>query len=80
MKLIKTITETSPATENNGMNAHEFIAKIYRNAETDEFIVRWFIDGEHQDEADYFTDEKGDAYATAHGQLYRYLLNESLIA
>ena len=37
---------------------------IYRNAEYDEWVVKFYVDGVYQKDADYFTD-KVDAYMTA---------------
>ncbi len=40
-------------------------AKVYRDSEWDEYRVRLYIAGELRTAADYFTDEKADAIATA---------------
>lgn len=40
-------------------------ASISRDAETLEFIVRLYINGVHQEDADYFTDSMEDAISTA---------------
>jgi hypothetical protein len=37
---------------------------IYRNAEWNEWVVKFYVDGVHQVDADYHTD-KEDAYSTA---------------
>ncbi len=36
-------------------------AKVYRDSEWQEWRVKHYIKGEHQTEADYHTDDKGDA-------------------
>lgn len=41
------------------------VAKIYRDAENQEFVVKFFISNVHQINADYFTDDKSDAIGTA---------------
>lgn len=38
---------------------------IYRDAEWDEYLVRFYMDGKHQLEADYHTTDRDDAYDTA---------------
>lgn len=38
---------------------------IYRDAEWDEYRVRFYINGKHQKDADYHTTDKQDAYDTA---------------
>lgn len=38
---------------------------VYRDAEWDEYLVRFYIGGKHQVEADYHTTDKRDAYDTA---------------
>jgi hypothetical protein len=43
--------------------------KIYRDVEWNEFIVKFFLNSEHQVEADYHTNEKDDALSTAQGWL-----------
>lgn len=40
-------------------------AKVYRDAEWDEFRVKFFRNGAYQEEADYHTDDKSDAQFTA---------------
>jgi hypothetical protein len=41
------------------------VAKISRCSHTREFKVRLFIAGNYQEGADYFTDDKDDAFSTA---------------
>lgn len=38
---------------------------IYRNAEYNEWVVRFYENGVHLPEADYHTDDSADAYDTA---------------
>lgn len=40
-------------------------AKIYRDAEWNEYRVKFFKDGEYQPNSDYHSDTKTDAYETA---------------
>jgi hypothetical protein len=39
--------------------------KLYKDTDWGEFRVKFYIDGEHQTEADYHTDDKQDASDTA---------------
>lgn len=41
------------------------MAIVRYNPETEEYIVRFYVDGVYQENADYFTDDKGDAQGTA---------------
>jgi len=41
------------------------MAKVYRDRDWDEFIVKFYANGEHQEEADYHTDDRTDAEGTA---------------
>jgi hypothetical protein len=50
-------------TEKSNGDTH--IAKIYRNAEYDEYVVKFYRDGVYQVDADYFTDDIGDAISTS---------------
>jgi len=40
--------------------------RIYRNAAYGDYQVRFFVDGSHQSEWEYHTDELKDAIGTAH--------------
>lgn len=40
-------------------------AKVYRDAEWQEYRVKFFRNGKHQEGADYHTDDKADAQFTA---------------
>lgn len=51
MKKLETITHTTNGRE----------AKVYRDSVWQEWRVKHYIDGEYQKEADYHTDDKGDA-------------------
>ncbi len=46
-------------------------AKVYRDTDTDEYVVKFFVDGKHQPQADYFTDDKQDAMNTARAEVNR---------
>lgn len=61
MRLISTIHKA----------AAEATAKIYRDTDWNEYRVKFYIRGQHQQDADYHTDSKEDAQGTAHGQLQR---------
>jgi hypothetical protein len=39
--------------------------KIYKDTEWNEYVVKFYVNGEHQSEADYHTDDKDDAVGTA---------------
>lgn len=41
----------------------------------DEYVVELYVNGEHQKEADYFTDDSEDAYETAEAMKRDYLKN-----
>lgn len=41
------------------------IAKVYRDTEWDEYRVKFFRNGKHEQSADYFTDNLSDAQDTA---------------
>lgn len=55
LRRIETISNTKAGRE----------ARVYRDAEWQEFRVKFFQDGTHQVNADYHTDDKGDAQHTA---------------
>lgn len=40
-------------------------ATVYRDSEWNEYVVRFYVNGKHQTEADYHTDSKPDAQMTA---------------
>lgn len=48
-----------------------FAYKVYRDREWDEYVVKFYVNGQHQTEADYHTDDKNDAMSTAQ-QFLRY--------
>lgn len=47
-------------------------AKVYKNPEWNENVVKFFHNGVYQSKADSHTDDMGDAHATAQHQLQRY--------
>lgn len=47
-------------------------AKVYKNPEWEENVVKFFHNGVYQSKADSHTDDMGDAHATAQYQLQRY--------
>lgn len=51
-------------------------AKVYRDAEWDEYRVKHFINGKHHKKADYHTNDKDDAHSTAKYWLKEDTLNE----
>lgn len=52
--------------------SHVVKAKVVRKAETDEFVVKVYIDGKYNEEASYYTDDKADAFATRYSILRNY--------
>ena len=60
MRLVKTHT--------NGPHS----AKVYKNPEWGENVVKFFHNGAYQSKADYHTDDMSDAHSTAQYQLKRY--------
>lgn len=61
MRLISTIHKA----------AAEATAKIYRDTDWNEYRVKFYVQGQHMQNADYHTDSKEDATGTAHAQLQR---------
>ena len=49
----------------NTIEADNSTAKVYRDSDWNEYRVKFFIDGVHQVDADYHTDDKADAISTA---------------
>jgi len=45
------------------------VVRIYRDFEWDNFVVRIYIHGEHYEPADYFTDDRDDAWNTGMAML-----------
>ncbi len=45
-------------------NGQGFKATLYRNTEWDEYIVKFYENGKVLKDADYYTDDKKDAYDT----------------
>lgn len=56
----------------NIQTALGFSAKVYKDTEWNEYRVKFYIDGQHQQNGDYHTDCKEDAINTAHAQIARY--------
>lgn len=52
-------------------------ARVYRDSENDEHVVKFYRAGVHQKNADYHTDDVEDAHTTAKAQLKKWM-NESL--
>jgi len=50
----------------------EAAAKVYRSAEWEEYIVRFFRQGSELRDAAYHTDDKGDALNTAKYEVSRF--------
>ena len=46
-------------------------AKVYRDAEWDEYRVKFFVDGVHQVDADYHCVDRADAVETAAAMIYQ---------
>lgn len=62
MRLISTIHKAS----------EELTVKTYRDTDWNEYRVKTYIQGQHQQDADYHTDDKQDAIDTAHAIVARY--------
>lgn len=62
MRLISTIHKA----------AAEATAKVYKDTDWNEYRVKFYVRGQHQQDADYHTEDKQDAHDTAQGQLQRY--------
>ena len=57
--------EYGPPEDRNDPERREEAAKVYRDAEWQEYRVKFFRDGKYQEDADYHTDDKADAQFTA---------------
>jgi hypothetical protein len=55
MKLIRTLSGTDTG----------YTAKVYRDSEYDQFVVRLFFNDDELVDATYYADERADAIATA---------------
>lgn len=55
----------------------KYTAKVYRDAEWQEYRVKFYINGVHLTEADYHTDTKEDAVNTAVYEVARSANNEA---
>lgn len=53
------------------VSAGKYSAKVYRDAEWNEYRVKFFINGNHITEADYFDSNKEDAINTATSEVNR---------
>jgi hypothetical protein len=53
-------------------------AKVYKCSETGEHVTKFFKDGKHQKDADYFTDDKADAQGTAKHWISKNKLDEAI--
>jgi len=59
------------ATFNPPDNGYTYAAKVYRDAEFNQYVVKLFCWSQHQTEADYFTNDKDDAMSTAQDMVKR---------
>lgn len=50
-------------------NINGTFARIMRDMETDEFVVKFYDRGQFLKNANYYTDDEGDAIGTAHAEL-----------
>lgn len=48
----------------DSMSVLERTVKVYRDSEWQEYVVRLYVDGKLQPNADYFTNNKEDALST----------------
>lgn len=62
MRLISTIHKAS----------EELTVKTYRDTDWGEYRVKTYVQGQHQIDADYHTEDKQDALDTAHAIVARY--------
>jgi hypothetical protein len=46
--------------------------KVVRKVDTDEFVVKVYVNGKYDEEASYYTNDKQDAFATKQSILNRY--------
>lgn len=53
------------------------VAKLYRDTEWEEFIVKLWVGGVYQSNADYHTDDKGDAQSTMKDMVRRAAAHDS---
>jgi len=71
-------SDTRGGTGTQGMRlvkthvAGPHFAKVYKNPEWGENVVKFFHNGAYQPKADYFTNDMSDAHATAQSALNRY--------
>ena len=65
MRLISTIHKAS----------EELTVKTYRDTDWNEYRVKTYIQGQHQQDADYHTDDKEDALSTAAAIVAKYTTN-----
>jgi len=65
MRLISTIHKASEA----------LTVKTYKDTDWNEYRVKIFIEGQHQQDADYHTDDKDDALSTAAAIVAKYTAN-----
>lgn len=63
MKPAKHIDESLRLVGKKGADGK--IAKVYFDAEWDEYQVKLYVNGQHQEEQDYFTHDRDDALSTA---------------
>lgn len=47
------------------VTVNDKFCRVYRDAELDQYIVRFYCMGRHMDASDYFTSDKQDAMETA---------------
>lgn len=61
MKLLKRCTNLSDSTT---------FVRVYRDTDTDEYVLKLTVGGEYKEACDYFTDDLDDANATAERMAY----------
>jgi hypothetical protein len=67
-------------TKSDTINNVDFIVKVYRDSDWDEYVCRLFANGEEMVESSYHTDDKADALDTANRMLGFYRVRADLIA
>ena len=58
----------------------EFLVKVYKDSEWNEYICRLFVNGKEMVDSAYHTDDKLDALDTANSMLGFYRIRDQLIA
>lgn len=63
MRLIKSFV--SPDNGNGNASVPAYAARVYRDSEWDEYVVKYYVGQAHVLKADYHTNDKADAIGSA---------------